>query len=117
MTDTPLLDQETINSLQDIIEDGIFDIMSDYRDQTATFINDLDIAYKNNDIKNILHLAHTIKGSSGSLGLAKMLHLTQVLEEGLREDSNLDTSLLIYEISTTFNQTIDELILQKYLTQ
>lgn len=117
MTDDSLIDKQTITSLQEIIEDGIFEIISDYRDQTRVLLNQLNTADKNNDTENIIYLAHTIKGSSGSLGLSKMLQLTQTLETSLRENNNIDRSHLISEINNAFQQTLDELISYKYLNQ
>ena len=116
MNDAQILNKNTINSLQEILEDGIFDIMSDYKTQTENFIIELKVAQENNDIEKIIHIAHTIKGSSGSLGLEKILGLTHNLETTLREGKDIDLPKTISEICDAFDQTITELIANNYLT-
>jgi HPt (histidine-containing phosphotransfer) domain-containing protein len=105
-----ILNLNTINELKEILDDDIVDIYLEFQSCTLEMIKELKESQIKGDTDAITHISHTIKGSSGNLGLQGIFLLSQELEVGLRENKGIDTSALITKIEDTYFNTISELV-------
>lgn len=111
MTDNiSILNLPAINELKEILEDDVFEIYTEFKTGSGNMINELKKSYESGDSESVLHLSHTIKGSSGNIGLQKIYTLSHELEQGLRENTNPDVASLIIKIESAYTESISELI-------
>ncbi|MDH5517267.1 MAG: Hpt domain-containing protein [Gammaproteobacteria bacterium] len=99
----------TINELKEILEDDIFSLFQEFRSNAADIIKKLKSAADNNNTNDVLHLAHTIKGSSGNLGLKNISDISQQIETSLRLQDETDIASLISKLETSITSTLAEL--------
>jgi len=103
----PLLDQTIINELKDIVEDSVYEIYQEYDITVSDILSLIPDSMDNPD--QLIRLSHTIKGSSGSIGLERMRAIAETIEHGLRNNEDIDISTLTAQLSSTFSETIDAL--------
>lgn len=103
----PLLDLTTINELKDIVEEGIFEIYHEYDITVSDTLSKISDNINNTD--KLAQLSHTIKGSSGSIGLERMRAISETIEHGLRDNEDIDIDTLVSQLTITFSETIKAL--------
>jgi len=103
----PLLEQTTINELKDIVEDSIYEIYQEYDTTVADILSQIPGNMDNSD--QLIHLSHTVKGSSGSIGLERMRAIAETIEHGLRNNEDIDINTLTTQLTSAFSETIDAL--------
>ncbi|MCK5334539.1 MAG: Hpt domain-containing protein [Gammaproteobacteria bacterium] len=112
-----LLDLSTINELKDILEDDLSDIFEEFRTGTKKMIDDIRTEQQAGNFDAVIQLAHTIKGSTGNLGLKEISELTSTLENNLRQNKDTDITTFISKIESTYDETIKELIRLNFLPE
>lgn len=65
----------------------VIKIFTDYTESLNEFLKNIETAVKNNDCKEIEHLAHKIKGTSGTLKINEVFCYTKELEIAARENN------------------------------
>lgn len=110
-----LLNLSTINELKEILDDSISEIYIDFNDDMLEMLKDIKQAVADENTSSIIHIAHTIKGASGNIGLEKIATLSSQIESGLRSGKAIDTAQLITDIERAFNETQAALILMELL--
>lgn len=117
MNSSDIIDLNTINQLKEILEDELEELFIEFKSNTLELITELKKEQKTNNHDAIINLAHTIKGSSGNLGLTKVYEASKQLETGLRDNSILDINLQINNIEAAYIEVISELKARNLLTQ
>lgn len=118
MTSTQLTNLNKINELKDLFEDdlsGFFDLFVEFESSTKNIIATLKVEIEQNNIKKIIHLAHTLKGFSGNLGLERLSQLMSVIENSIDDENGTDISTVIVEVESVFNETLKECVANGYL--
>jgi len=103
----PLLELTVINELKDIVEDSIYEIYQEYDTTVSDILSQIPDSVNNPD--RLIQLSHTIKGSSGSIGLERMRVIAETIEHGLRNNDDINIIILTNQLTNTFSQTIDAL--------
>lgn len=75
----PTIDIEVFNDLLSILEDGFYELLEDFINDTPTQLECLDSAIKLNDFKQIFNIGHSQGGATGNIGLAKYADLNHRL--------------------------------------
>lgn len=106
----PILNLSTINELKDILEDEIISIYQEFQTSASEMIKELKESQIKGDIDSIAHISHTIKGSSGNLGLQGIYLLSQELELSVKDSQSENISTLINKLEDIFYITVSELV-------
>ena len=67
-------------------------IYQNYIELGAEISDQLQKSYENRDMEDVLRLAHTLKGSCGTIGETRISHIAQDVEAALRRDLQTDIS-------------------------
>jgi len=105
----PLLNLTIIDELKDIVEDSIYEIYHEYDITVSDVLSQLPASINENNTDQLIQLSHTIKGSSGSIGLDRMKVISETIEHGLRNKEDIDINTLVSQLIITFNKTIEAL--------
>ena len=91
---SPAFLAETINQLQELLGEELVDLMYEFFDDAREKVATITQAIANADTDTVLRTAHTLKSSSGNLGLIGISNISAALEHDARKgDSNNFTSL------------------------
>ncbi len=86
------LDMKTINELSAMLENGVYELFDEYIRTTEQLLKELEFAARQEDSEAVRHLAHTLKGSSGNLGIANVYQLSKVLEQEAGKGEGLEVA-------------------------
>jgi len=105
-----ILDHSIINSLREIGGNELISTLFDvYIQDTAKIIDELEKAAQGGQIKNFGNLAHTLKGSSGSIGANRLFVLARHLNDCSRQQQWPDRTEWADITKTTFSRTVQEM--------
>ncbi len=96
------LDVATLDELKAILEEGLEELLDEYLDDTSKQLSSLRSA--ENDISVIESIAHTLKGSSGNLGINGVYQLCAVLEQQAGADNVVDIAASFSAIEAEFDR-------------
>jgi HPt (histidine-containing phosphotransfer) domain-containing protein len=65
-----------------------------FRRQGYELVDDLERAARDRDLPGVVLAAHTLKGSSGSVGGRRLTHLCEQLEHGANDDATVLADLV-----------------------
>lgn len=71
----------TLNELKDMLEEGLDELLNDYLDDAPQQLSKMRAAAESGDIQALGVQAHSLKGSSGSLGVTGVYELCASLEQ------------------------------------
>lgn len=111
------IDISTINELKEILEGDISSIFDEFKHNTIEMLDKLKSAIKDDDTDSAIHLIHTIKGSSGNLGLTAILTIAQEIEKGIRLQNNIDLQAMVDNLESAVHQTLSDLVKMELLTE
>lgn len=117
MSRLPLLDDKSLQSIADMANDGNFvtDLLTEYLKNGKAMIQQINICLDDQKTDDIYTLAHTLKGSSDSIGA---LRLSAVAERLCNNLHTMNPSMLknvIDELNTTYHLTSNDL--QTYINR
>lgn len=92
------LDMTTINELREMLEEGLDELFNEYLADAPLQLARLSDAVELNDIEAITSIAHTLKGSSGNLGIRGVSELSAKLEQEARSGTLKDVNASIAAI-------------------
>ncbi|MDH3327439.1 MAG: Hpt domain-containing protein, partial [Gammaproteobacteria bacterium] len=95
MSDIPSVDMVVLDDLREILEDQLHEILNEFKDEIPFYKKKFEKFYSENDVDNLIMLSHSIKSSSGNLGLMRISDYCRQIEEGLRNNPNMDLSALV----------------------
>lgn len=107
ISDIPLIDESTINSIKELSSDDSFyrQLVSGFLSDARNLISEMEIAAAEKNYTHFSEIAHALKGSAGSIGANRLYHLCN--EARLRNDC--DYTRILKSIVLTFEQTTDAL--------
>ncbi len=99
--DAPL-NAETVNELREILEEGLDELFEEYLADTPKQLEQMRGAAEGGDAAALTSIAHTLKGSSGNLGVAVVYELCRQLEERARAADTGDAAERVAAIESAF---------------
>lgn len=109
------LDLKTINELQEILEENFEELFVVFKENSRINIDKLSAAYDKNNAEDMLSYAHILKGSCGSLGLARLYDLMMNLEIAIEKNESAEINSLMDELELLYASTLNALIEHKLL--
>lgn len=76
----PSIDQRKVDELREIIEEGLDELIDDFLEHTPAELDKIQQAVDADDIDQIYRLTHTLKSSSGNIGMALLSELCRLME-------------------------------------
>src|SRR5210317_1409875 len=80
MTESDLIDFNTISNLRTALDEGIFELFNKFISDSPNAIKRIDIAVENMDTQEIAKAAHYLKGSAGNIGAIALSNACKKLE-------------------------------------
>ncbi len=103
------LDMTTLVELRGLLEDELNELLADYLEHTPLQLNKLNDAIKDGDIDVVASICHTLKGSSGNLGVQAIYVLCQDLEQEAARGELVDGMASFLAIEQAYVVARDEL--------
>jgi two-component system sensor histidine kinase RpfC len=103
ITEIPLIDEPTLNSIKELSTDDNFfhELIGNFLSDTKKLISEMEKAIAEEDFARFREIAHALKGSAGSIG-ANRLH--DLCNEA-KLQTNCDYTRLLTNIVSTFDKT------------
>ncbi len=98
------LDMNTLNDLRDMLDEGLDELLQEYLSDSPNQLQKLRAAVDGNDIAAIATVAHTLKGSSGNLGVSQLYQLCASLEKQARSGDLPDPAAAFAAIEGEFDR-------------
>ena len=98
------LDLNTLNDLRDMLEEGLDELLQEYLADSPNQLMKLRAAVDSNDVPEIATVAHTLKGSSGNLGVSQLYQLCATLEQQARGGDVADPAAAFATIEAEFDR-------------
>jgi two-component system, sensor histidine kinase and response regulator len=81
----PLMDAEACADLKDTLGPDIYhSLMGSYQQSMPARLREIEQALKTGDAATAINVAHSLRGAASNLGLARLAHLLDKLESGLK---------------------------------
>lgn len=106
---TTALDMNVLGELKELLDEGLDELLEEYLADAPSQVEQLQKAVDCNDISEITMISHSLKGSSGNLGIAGMYQLCLVLEQEAKTGQLDDAKEHMAAISEAFEQAKDEI--------
>ncbi len=103
-----LLDDDVIEELKMVAGDApelLDEIIDSYLFQLPEFLEGIEQGVKNKDAEQLMHAAHSLKGSSYNMGAKEVGEICAVLEKKGREVDFSDIPGLIQPLTTACEKT------------
>jgi len=88
--DVTKINLEELGNVKSILKDRFSDLIEGYIDDTEKYLQDIEEAILNNDLKTIADNAHPLKSSSAYLGMSSISEIAKIMEETAKNSSELD---------------------------
>lgn len=98
------LDLSTLNELREMLEDGLDELLAEYLDDVPRQLAKLRDAVAVNDLTAVAAIAHTLKGSSGNLGISRLYQICSALEQEANSGEVADASAMLRVIESEYTQ-------------
>lgn len=82
--EVPLVDIEKFNELKDILGDDLPEIIAEFTKIVPDALDKIAMSLQSGDTNQVFIEAHTLKSSSGNLGLSRFSQLCAILESQAR---------------------------------
>jgi len=101
----PLLDDEIIAELREVMEDEFTDLLRNFLNDLSAQLARLQDAVERGDLDQLYHVAHKFKSSCGSIGALRLAELIQRLEQAGRERRPDDVGVQLRQARTVAAET------------
>lgn len=101
--DTPL-DIGTLSELRSMLEEELDELLIEYLHDTRSQLTELHQAVANGDSAALVSISHTLKGSSGNLGVSNVYLLCQALEQEAQSGSVVDAVASLKAIEAAYER-------------
>lgn len=105
--DIPRLDEEKFNELKEILGDDIRDIIREFAEIVPGSLEKIASSLKSGDTNQVFVETHTLKSSSGNLGLSRFSQLCAILEAQSRNNEMIDPESQLDILTTEFTASIE----------
>lgn len=110
MSNPPILNPDAVQALRDLSPEGdsefLRELVSIYLEDTPKQLSKLEQAITNQDAGQVVHAAHTIKGSSGNFGAAGFAKLAQEMEAHGKSNNLTAAAAALPEFKNAFAQVV-----------
>ncbi|MGM0593777.1 MAG: Hpt domain-containing protein [Pseudomonadota bacterium] len=104
-----LLDMDTLDDLRTMLDDGLEELLEEYLLDSARTLEALQEAAQRGDRAELVDLAHSLKGSSGNLGIQAVYRLSEQLEQDARSGALDDPAGRVEALAQVYQQTREAL--------
>lgn len=108
MSSAPILDPDAIRALRDLSPEGdsefLRELISIYLEDTPKQLIKLEQAVASQDAGQVVHAAHTIKGSSGNFGAKAFAKLAQEIELHGKSKNLATVAAALPELKNAYGQ-------------
>lgn len=105
---TSLVDHDRIERLKALLEDDFEQLKSTFEQNCTLKLSSLDEAIKNNDVKAAHKVAHSLKGTCGSIGAIGMTAIAVELDAQAKQGDSSNFSKLSSRLKEAFLVTLNE---------
>ncbi|MDH5517816.1 MAG: Hpt domain-containing protein [Gammaproteobacteria bacterium] len=109
MNDNNSIDLAVVETLKGLMKDKFNFLITTFIDNANSQLEQLQTAINSNEVKDIIALTHSMKGSSGSVGASKMHVLCKSYEEMARNDQLDDKDSWADNLKNEYNLYIQEI--------
>ncbi|KAB2935776.1 MAG: Hpt domain-containing protein [Candidatus Contendobacter sp.] len=102
----PLLDDEAITELRDIMEDEFAELLNAFLNDLPAQIARLQTVATQGDADELYQIAHKLKSSCGSIGAPRLTELIRRLEQAGRQKVLDGATPLLRQVETVAGETI-----------
>src|SRR5690606_16862864 len=100
-----ILNQEVLDKLKVFADSNtLLNIYNDFETEAIGQIEACKNSFKTEDIKNILNNLHTLKGTSGTLGVVRVEKLSREIESQLKQNNLTNLEEGLNELDTAFQE-------------
>lgn len=103
--DFPVLDEDTIGELRDIMEQEFDDLVETFLEDMPQQLTKITSAVNDKDSDALRKIAHTLKSSSGSIGAPRLSELARRLELLGHQDAVDGASPILEQTRITADKT------------
>ena len=96
------IDLMVLAELGEILEEGLNELLEEYLLDIPEQLQLLHAAIERNDVNAVTSISHSVKGSSGNLGITGLAQLCSNLEVEARSGGNIDFKAALADIETEF---------------
>ncbi len=102
----PVLDEEVIASLRDIMDDDFIDLIQTFLGDSDLRMQSLREAAASREAETIRKAAHSFKGSSGNIGARRLSELCRQLEELMSAGKPADMDAFLEELERQHQELV-----------
>jgi len=103
------IDWEQLDEVIGDDPDGMVELLHEFLSDIRSKIDAIEQAVLSNDIKQVVWLAHQLKGSASNLGFIDFVEEASVIEEKGREGSLENAIIAIAHIRELFERSVQEI--------
>ena len=108
------IDRESLDILRHLVGKDFSSVVTRYLNDSEYYIQQLDAAFKNASYREIFDLAHTLKGSSGTLSASRLHDICADLELAINRNASFgQLAQLLNAVDSEFQ--LVKKALQEYL--
>ncbi len=104
-----VIDTLVFDEIADLMGDAISEFIGVYLDNSPKLLEGIGSALPAGDIDSVISNAHQLKGGSGSIGAMQVFQYAKQLEDGAREGSLDNLSVLFEELKVAYKLVDAEL--------
>ena len=104
-----IVDATVFSELQDVLGDDLADLFAEFLEDAPVLINQINEALESGSTDALRHAAHTLKGSSGNLGINGLSSHCQALERAALEGRTAACPDHFRAVQEAFSATRQEL--------
>lgn len=105
-TQLPLLDEEIIVELREVMEDEFADLLLNFLRDLPLQLDHLQTAIAQGDVDELYRVAHKLKASCGSMGASRLAELMRRLEQAGRQKKLDDTTEWLQQARSVAAETV-----------
>ncbi|EKF73576.1 two-component hybrid sensor and regulator [Alcanivorax hongdengensis A-11-3] len=109
MQDVPILDNDIISELRDIMGDDFEMLVLSFQRDGEQRLAALHKALKDNDSDVLRRQAHSFKGSSGNLGALQVSRLCMTIEQHAADGDLAPLPALVEQLESAFSRACEAL--------
>lgn len=107
--ESPRVDAEKINELKEILGEDLREIIEEFTRIVPDALGKIAVALQCGDSNQVFIEAHTLKSSSGNLGLTRFSQLCAILESQARENNMQSPEIQLQQLNEEFPAGVDAL--------
>jgi HPt (histidine-containing phosphotransfer) domain-containing protein len=105
----PRLDESKFNELKDILGDDVRDIIDEFSKIVPNSLETIALSLKSGDADKVFVEAHTLKSSSGNIGLSRFSRLCAILETQARNNKIVEAESQLQLLNDEFPAGVNAL--------